>query len=146
VFVTPQGMKDLKLDADYLANVRNALPRSSKNPLFAGTSSVMVDGLIIHEFRHVFNTKMAAAASKWGSGGLVDGQRVLFCGAQAMGMADIGAAYWEEDKFDYKNQVGISVGKIFGMLKPQFESIYYDFDGSTGTKLDFGVIAMDYAL
>ena len=145
VFVTPQGMKDLKLDQDYLANVRNALPRSGKNPLFAGTSSVMVDGLIIHEFRHVFSTKNAlSGTAKWGAGNDVDGQRALFCGAQALGFADIGNANWVEDDFDYKNSVGISVGKIFGFLKPKFESIY--FDGPQGTKLDFGVIAMDYAL
>lgn len=141
VFVTPTGMANLKLDADYITNVRHAAPRSTGNQLFAGTTSVMVDGLVIHEFRHVYNTKGLASGSKWGSSGTVDGARVLFCGAQALGMADIGNAYWEEKDFDYANSPGISVGKIFGFLKPKFESIYE----STTPVQDFGVLALDFA-
>jgi N4-gp56 family major capsid protein len=143
VFVNPTAMAKLKLDPDYIANVRNAMPRSASNPLFAGTSSVMVDGLVIHEFRHVYNTVGAPAGSKWGSGGNLNGVRVLFCGAQALGMADIGNAYWEEKDFDYSNSPGISVGKIFGFRKPRFESIYED---PASQVQDFGVIALDYAL
>lgn len=141
IFVTPTAMAKLKLDADYIANVRNAAPRSKSNELFAGTTSVMVDGLVIHEFRHVYNTSGLASGSKWGASGTVDGCRALFCGAQALGMADIGNAYWEEKDFDYSNSPGISIGKIFGFLKPQFESIYE----ATTPKQDFGVMALDFA-
>ena len=141
VFVTPSVMRDLKLDSDYIANVRNAAPRSKSNELFAGTTSVMVDGLIIHEFRHVYNTKGLAAPNKWGSSGDVDGARVLFCGAQALGMADIGNSTWVEKDFDYDNQPGISVAKMFGYRKPKFESIYE----STTPLQDFGVMCLDYA-
>lgn len=141
VFVPPTVMADLKLDSDYIANVRNAAPRSKSNELFAGTTSVMVDGLVIHEYRHVFNTTGAAGGSKWGTGGNVDGAAVLFCGAQALGFADIGNAMWEEEKFDYKNQVGISVGKMFGFLKPKFTTLY----GAGGVQ-DFGVMRLDYAI
>ena len=106
----------------------------------------MVDGLVIHEFRHVFNVANATSGvDQWGAGNNVNGQRVLFCGAQALGMADIGPAYWDEEDFDYKNQVGISIGKIFGFLKPQFQSIYHD-GPTAGTDLDFGVICMDTAI
>lgn len=140
VFVSPQGMASLKLDADYLANVRSAGVRGGSNPLFAGTTSVMVDGLVIHEFRHVYNTMGAASGSKWGSGGTVDGQRVLFCGAQALAMADIGAPIWSEDKFDFDNQGGIAVGKIFGFKKPVFKSPV------TGNPEDFSVICLDTAI
>lgn len=143
VFVNPTAMARLKLDSDYLANVRNAMPRSSSNPLFAGTSSVMVDGLVIHEFRHVYNTVGAPAGSKWGSGGNLNGVRVLFCGAQALGMADIGNAIWDEKEFDYGNSPGISVGKIFGFRKPRFESIY---EAAGSQTQDFSVLCLDYAL
>lgn len=139
VFVTPQGMASLKLDPDYMANVRNAGPRGDSNSLFSG-SVVMQDGLVIHEFRHVPNTTTAAVGSKWGATGEVDGQRVIFAGSQAMGMADIGNPYWVEDSFDYGNQQGISVGKIFGLLKPQFHS------NVTGDVQDFGVLVVDTAL
>jgi N4-gp56 family major capsid protein len=148
VFVTPQTMAMLKLDPDYMQNVRHAYNRGGKNHLFSGTSSVMVDGMVIHEYRHVFNTAGATtgtvteagdAGYKWGADADVDGSRVLICGAQALGFADIGDAMWEEDEFDYGNQNGISIGKIGGFLKPQFHSTV------TGDDQDFGVLCLDVA-
>ena len=148
MFVTPQQMADLKLDSDFIANVRNAGVRGSSNSLFAGSSSLMVDGVMIHEFRHVFNTSGAttgtssnagAAGYKWGADADVVGGRALFCGAQALALADIGLPEMVEDTFDYGNQSGISVGKIFGLRKPKYNS---DISGSVQ---DFGVIALDSA-
>jgi N4-gp56 family major capsid protein len=132
VFMTPQGIAKLKQDDSFLANLRNAGPRGESNPLFSG-SMITQDGLIIHEFRHVYQ------ATDWG-GGTVAGQAVLFCGAQALGMADIGLPYWDEETFDYGNQHGISIGKIFGLLKPNFNSIY------SGQAEDFGVVRVDTAI
>lgn len=139
VFMTPQGLAKLKLDPDYLANIRNAGPRGNNNSLFTG-SVVTQDGLIIHEFRHVFNTVGAESGEKWGSGGDVNGQRVLMCGAQAMALADLGVPYWVEEGKDYGNQQGISIGKIFGLKKPVFRSQV------TGTDEDFGVLALDTSI
>ena len=148
MFVTPQQMAKLKLDADFLANVRNAGVRGPSNSLFAGTSSVMVDGIMIHEYRHVFNTANAttgtssnvgAAGYKWGADADVNGARALFCGAQALAMADIGLPDIVEESFDYGNQQGISIGKIFGLRKPKYNSDY-----NSGVE-DFGVIAFDTA-
>jgi N4-gp56 family major capsid protein len=68
MFVTPQQMADLKLDSDFLANVRNAGVRGGSNSLFAGSSSLMVDGVMIHEFRHVFNTVGATSGSSSNAG------------------------------------------------------------------------------
>lgn len=137
VFLSPQAMAKLKLDPTYLLNLRHAQPRGDGNSLFTG-SSVKIDGLYFHEFRHVPNTRTAAAGSKWGSTGTVDGCRMLFCGAQALGFADIGNPEWVEKGFDYENQQGISTGKILGFLKPKFYTQY-----SGGTVEDFGVIAVD---
>jgi N4-gp56 family major capsid protein len=142
LFVTPQGMADLKLDPDFIANVRNAGVRGGSNSLFAGTTSVMVDGVIVHEYRHVFDTRGAAAGSKMGASGNDNGQRALFCGAQAMGMADLGTPYWDEDYFDYNNQPGIAIGKIFGFLKPQFKGN----PASPEALEDFGVVTVDTAI
>ena len=141
VFMTPQGMAKLKQDDDYLANLRSAGARGPGNDLFKGTDTVYVDGLAISEFRHVYNTKGAVSGSgKWGAGSNIDGQRVLFCGAQAMGCADIGEAEWNEKGFDYDNQQGISIGKIFGYLKPVFYSNYNE------SEEDFGLIVCDTAI
>lgn len=148
MFVTPQQMADLKLDSDFLANVRNAGVRGGSNSLFSGSASLMVDGVMIHEFRHVFNTSGAttgtssnagAAGYKWGADADVVGARALFCGAQSLALADIGLPEMVEDTFDYGNQSGISVGKIFGLRKPKYNS---DISGSVQ---DFGVIALDTA-
>lgn len=135
VFLTPTAMAKLKMDPDYMQNIRHAQARDKDNPLFTGTT-VKVDGLYLHEFRHVYNTRGAASGSKWGAAGAVDGCQVLFCGAQSLGMADIGAPEWVEKGFDYDNQQGISVGKILGFLKPKFGNIY-----ENGATEDFGVIS-----
>jgi N4-gp56 family major capsid protein len=140
VFMTPQSIAKLKLDADFLAAWRSAMPRSGKNPLFTGTEVIYVDGLAIYEYRHVYNTKNAASGSKWGSGGTHEGAQVLLCGAQALGFADIGDSYWVEKGYDYDNQQGISVGKICGLKKPVFHSQV------TGTSEDFGVLVINTAL
>jgi N4-gp56 family major capsid protein len=134
-FLTPQAFAKLKNDPNYVQNLRHAQARDSKNPLFTG-GTVKIDGIYLHEFRHVYNTAGAASGSKWGAGGAIDGCQILFCGAQALGMADIGSPEWVEKGFDYENQQGISVGKILGFLKPKFGSIY-----ENDSVEDFGVIS-----
>lgn len=133
VFMTPRGVAALKRDSDFMAAWREAMPRAKENPLFKGADVIYVDGLAIHTYRHVYHS------STWGSGA-VRGQRVLLCGAQAMGFADIGDGEWVEKKFDYDNQPGISLGKIMGLKKPKFYSQH------TATTEDFGVICVDTAV
>ena len=140
VFMTPTGMAKLRQDADYLANVRNAGVRGGGNELFKGTDTVMVDGLMIHEYRHVFNNAALPDGSRAGASTDVTYQRTLFVGAQALGMADIGSPEWVEKGFDYDNQQGISIGKIFGFLKPKFHS---NIDNAVE---DFGLLVIDNAI
>lgn len=140
VFVTPDGMADLRLDEKYRQNVLYAAPRSKNSEVFTGAISVMADGMVIHEYHHVYNTKGAAAPNKWGAAGDVDGQRVLICGAQALGMGDLGLPQWIEEPFDYRNKMGIATGKILGFLKPTFQSSH------SGTEEDFGVVVLDTAI
>ena len=131
VFLSPLAMAKLKLDPLYLDNLRHAQEKGSKNPLFTG-NSVKIDNLVIHEYENVFNTSGASGSvlipkggplhSKWGTSGDVDGCLMLFCGAQAMGFADIGNPYWDEEGYDYGNSQGIAVGKISGFLNPRFMS------------------------
>lgn len=142
VFVTPMGMADLRLDPDFLANMRGAGVRGEANSLFSGTDSVMVDGMLISEYHHVYSNEGAATGDRFGATGNDIGQRVLFCGAQALAMADIGTAEWIEDDFDYKNEVGISVAKMVGFLKPQFKGNLASYD----TKEDYGCMTIDTAV
>jgi N4-gp56 family major capsid protein len=135
-FLSPTAMARLKLDPTYLQNIRHSQPRGDENNLYTG-SVVKIDGIYLHEFRHVPNTRLAPVGQKYGASFDVDGCQILMCGAQAMGMADIGAPEWVEKGFDYENQQGISVQKILGFLKPQFYTQY-----SGGTVEDHGMMSI----
>lgn len=92
-FVRPEALAQLKKDADYQRAVVTGADRGKDNPFFSG-GILTVDGVIFHEHRLVFNTKGAASGSKWGASGTVDGSRMLLCGSQALGFADLGAPEW----------------------------------------------------
>ena len=135
-FLTPQMMMRLKADTDYTQNLRYSHALDKNETLFSG-SSVKIDGIVLHEFRHVPNVSQGVAgANQYGSGLNLNGGQILFCGAQALGMADIGAPEWNEKGFDYENSQGIAVGKILGFLKPKFGTIY-----EANTVEDFGVLS-----
>lgn len=136
-FVQPGTLAALKKDPDYQrAVVAVATKGGTDSPWFTG-ATVTVDGAVIHEHNLVYNTKGAASGSKWGSGGLVNGTRSILAGAQALGMADLGAPEWDEKTFQYGSQQGINIDKMLGFLKPQFYSIY---DQSVE---DFGLLTVD---
>lgn len=139
VFMTPDGIKHLKKDADFQAAYREALPRSKDNPLFKGTDVIWLDGMAIHPLKYVYNTRGIADGSKWG-GGSVDGQRIIVAGAQALAKADIGRPKWVEKSFDFDNQPAIAAGKICGYLRPQFKGV------DTGNLEDFGSFVVDTAI
>ena len=143
VFMHPNALAQLKLDSDFIDHLRHAMPRSEMNQLFKGTplmNAILIDGMAIHAHRHVFNT--LGTATKWGSGTNVEGCAMLVCGAQSLGMADIGPGSWVEKDFDYDNQPGISYGKIFGFKKPVFRSQYE----TTPSDEDFGVVRVNVAM
>jgi N4-gp56 family major capsid protein len=139
LLIHPQTLALLKKDADYLRAIVHAAPKGDSNPFFTG-ATVTIDGAVLHEHRLVYNTKGAAGGSKWGAGGNVNGTRSLLCGAQAMGMADLGPPEWSEKTFQYESQQGINVDKMFGLLKPQFYSI------NDESVEDFGVLSLDHYL
>jgi N4-gp56 family major capsid protein len=137
-FIRPEGLAQLKKDDNYQRAVTNlALKDGTNSPWFTG-GIVTIDGLVFHEHRLVYNT--LGATTKWGAGGLVDGSRLLLCGAQALGFADLGAPEWSEKWFNYDSSPGVNIDKMFGFLKPVFYSIY---DKSTE---DFGVITCDFSI
>ena len=138
-FVRPEALAQLKKDADFQRAIVTGQNRGKDNPFFTG-ATVTVDGLVLHEHRLVYNTKGAASGSKWGGAGDVDGSRMLVCGSQALGMADLGAPEWSEKLFNYDSSPGINVDKMFGLLKPKYHSNYSD------TVEDFGVMAIDHAI
>lgn len=101
----------------------------SKNPIFTGAIGVYNNTVIVETAR----IPNGAA----GTGGQVT-RRAVFCGAQSAIMA-VGQdnspekMTWVEELFDYDNQLGVSAGMIFGVLKSTFNSV------------DFGTIAVTTA-
>lgn len=137
MFVKPGFMAKLKQATDYQAGIIQAADRGMTNPFFTG-GTVTVDGIVIHEHRLVYSTM--GTATKWGNGTDIQGTRSLLCGAQALGMADLGSPEWNEKEFQYGSSQGINVDKMLGFVKPKFYSIY---DKSIE---DFGVLAIDHVL
>lgn len=103
------------------------------NPIFTGAIGVS-NGVILHEDARVpygdntqgnqnYFTDLGAAAT-----GTTSVARAIFMGAQA-GVMAFGRAYdwphrykWVEVVKDYENQLGVSVGSVFGCVKSIFNS------------------------
>jgi len=135
--MTTEQMRDLKLDNTYQTLVSKAGPRGDSNPLFKNAIAV-IDGAVLYEHPKVFNTLEASSGSKFGAGGTIDGGQAALLGAQALGFAQVGGAEWEEsDNTDYKNRPGVAYGRMIGMMKPQYKSIYDDM-----TREDFGLLSI----
>ena len=135
--ISTEQMRDLKTDPNYQTIVSRAGTRGDDNPLFKGNATV-IDGSIIFTHNRVQNTQGLTSGSKWGAGGLVDGAQALLLGAQALGLATLNDVDYEEsDNTDYKNRPGIGIGRMIGMVKPQFAS---PSDGNT--KQDFGILSL----
>lgn len=139
-YVRPEALAQLKKDSDFQNALVNAQVRGDSNPIFTG-ANVTVDGMVLHEHRMVPNTKGATSGSaKWGSGSTVEGAKMLVCGSQAMGMADLGQPEWAEKWFNYNSSPGVNVDKMFGLLKPKF------YNTNTSSIEDFGVMAINHAI
>lgn len=138
--LSPEQRRDLVLDAEYKAALQGAAERGSKNPLF-NNSMATVDGLILYEHRKVINTTGLASASKWGSGGTVEGAQATLFGAGAMGFTTLGGGEWlEGDQNDYGRKPAIGYEQMLGILKPQFMPT-----ASSTSREDYGTIAVKTA-
>lgn len=101
-----------------------------KNPIFKGKLGMIKD-VVLHSHENVIRF------DDYGVGSNVEAARALFLGRQAGAIAygtSGGPRFqWEEELTDYKNNVGISAGCIFGLKKTRYNG------------KDFGVIAIDTA-
>ena len=137
LLLSTEQCRDLKTDTTYQTLVSRAAPRGDANPLFKNALAV-IDGCVIYEHNKTPNTLGLGTGSKWGVSGTVDGAQAMLLGAQALGFATINDMEYEEsDNTDYKNRPGIAVGRMIGMLKPQFASL-----PDNNTKQDFGVVSL----
>jgi N4-gp56 family major capsid protein len=117
----PYDATNLRQDPVWAQAQRDAGVRGDENPIFTGALGVW-NGIVVHEHEYVFRTND-------GSGNAQVARNVL-CGQQAGVIAWGAPVQWVEKSFDYGNSWGISVGAIFGCIKPIFNAV------------DYGVITM----
>ncbi len=93
------------------------------NPIFDGALGVY-NGVILHsDFRVSQGVQSASATTP-----VTTVRRAVLCGAQALMLAygrdnGPGRFTWVEELFDYENELGVSVGCIYGMKKTVFNSM-----------------------
>lgn len=112
----PYDATNLRQDPVWAQAQRDANIRGEENPIFSGALGVW-NGIIVHEHEYVYRTND-------GSGSAYVARNIL-CGQQAGVIAWGAPVKWVEKTFDYGNQWGVSVGAIFGCLKPLFNSVDY---------------------
>lgn len=112
----PYQATDLKKDPVYKQENREAGVRGKDNPIFSGALGIY-DGVILHEHEYVYAWSGGAAS--------IPIARAVLCGQQAAVIAWGKEVAWVEKSFDYGNKWGISVGAIFGVIKPMFNSVDY---------------------
>lgn len=139
--VHPRTMGVIKKDSTFQQNLRDAMARGDKNPVFRGAETYMIDGILLISHRYAYTTLGAASGSKWGGSGTVDGARTLFLGAQALGMVEMGGPKWVTRSDDYDNMQGISMAVKFGFRKVKWPDQY-----AANAEEDFGVVAVDHAV
>ena len=133
VFLHPYQIYQLRRDASTAGNFFDIQKASlqggkiSDNPLMTGAEFVY-NNCIVHEWNYLPNTVSAPVAQ-------TSYRRGVLCGAQSLVIAhgqggSDNKMSWEEELFDYGNQLGVSAGMIFGAKKSIYNSV------------DFGTIVL----
>jgi N4-gp56 family major capsid protein len=133
VFLHPYQIYQLRRDASTAGNffdVQKAQLQGGKisdNPIITGAEFIY-NQCIVHEWNYLPNVLSSITAA-------TSYRRGVLCGAQAILMAHgqggkEGKMSWEEELFDYGNQLGVSAGMIYGVKKAVFNSV------------DFGTIVL----
>ncbi len=126
-FLHPYQIYQLRRDSSTAGNffdVQKAQLTGGKisdNPIITG-GEFIYNGTIVYEWPYLPNIVTSPA-----SGATTDFRRGVFCGAQALQIAVGGNGSatqmsWEEEMFDYGNQLGVSAGMMFGVKKAIFNS------------------------
>lgn len=127
VFLHPYQIYQLRRDASTAGNffdIQKAQLQGSKisdNPLMTGAEFIY-NGCIVHEWNY-----LPTIAGTPNSGVASNFRRGVLCGAQAAVLAHGQGSKenkmsWEEEMFDFGNQLGVSAGMIFGVKKSVFNS------------------------
>ena len=118
MFLHPYQVTDLRTNTStgQWLDIQKAAMSGGKvsgNPIFTGALGEY-NGVVLHQ-----NTRVPSVTTST--------RRAVLCGAQAVAMAygrnkNKNTYSWNEELFDYGNQLGVSAGCIWGMKKTQFNS------------------------
>lgn len=94
---------------------------SKDNPIWTGALG-MYNGVILHESTRITNGVNSSTGAV-----VATARRAVLCGAQAAvigfgGGMSYGGWDWNEELFDYGNQLGVSAGCIFGLKATRYNS------------------------
>lgn len=129
--LSPKQVRDMRtnITSGQWLDIQKAISERGidRSPIARGSLGMYNQTLLFsHEFVQTY--------TNFGAGANVVGARALFCGAQSAVVAyKESAPSYVEKSFDYSNQTGFKVGRIWGLKKCVFNS------------KDFGVIVIDTA-
>lgn len=116
MFLHPYQVHDLRTNTStgqWLDIQKSVVSGGGSNMIYSGALGEY-NGVIIHE-----STRVPTVTANV--------RRAVFCGAQSVALgygqdAAGGSMTWVEELFDYKNQLGVSAGMIWGMKKTRFNN------------------------
>jgi N4-gp56 family major capsid protein len=125
-FLHPYQVRDMRTNVNtgQFLDIQKAATsggEKTKNAIFTGALG-MYNGVVLHEW-----SRLPAAIATAGTA-VASTRRAVFAGAQAaciaFGQGDgrPNKMDWTEELFDYKNQLGVEAGAIFGLKKTRFDS------------------------
>lgn len=138
LYLHPLCARDIRKSSDWKTAQENAKVRADKNPVFGDAVGIW-SNVIIKENEFVPWLDVSAAGNSFrgaasGTNFAVDTARNLFCGRQAVLMAEASnPKALVAKRFDYENKDGVAISFIGGLQKAMFNS------------KEFGVIAADVA-
>ena len=143
MFITPYQETTLKRSTEWQTLQKDASVRGTNNPLFTGALGVYND-VILHSSDYMPTLIVAPGSANNRSHALLMGAQsmvVAFGNAvpnarrQSMG----GGLFlnWAEETDDYGNEMGVAVGMVMGISKPQFDAT------GSGTATDFATVRVD---
>lgn len=127
-FLHPNQCNDLRTDVERVGNWFDLHSQTlaggeiENNPIFSGAMGVY-NGIILHECESIPNGADGTTV-------VANTRRAVICGAQAAHIGwgqdyDAAAFDWVEDTFDYKKELGVKAGSIFGIKKTVWNSHDY---------------------
>ena len=115
---------DLRASSEFQTAQREAQSRGKDHPLFQGAVAIW-DQVVIHAHENCYTATDGGGAS-------VPWSKAIFMGQQAGVWAWGKRPEVETELFDYKNEIGNSIGIVAGVKKSKFNSLDY---GSVGVYL-----------